>query len=44
MTIILQEWQHKNFVTKFQECLNTERGKGWMMVKQIEMWDQVPQG
>ena len=37
MTIILQEWQHKNFVTKFQEWLNTERGKDWMMVKKIEM-------
>ena len=36
MTIILQEWQHKNFVTKSQEWLNTERGKGWMIVKKLK--------
>lgn len=34
--IILQEWWHKNFLTKFQEWLNTERGKGWMTVKKLK--------
>lgn len=36
VTIILQEWRHKNFLTKFQEWLNTERGKGWMTVKKLK--------